>query len=191
MVESDFRITCPLFGQKEACDIDNCPRYLVNVRVLSSGGKLSGEGWCLERRIRHFKSIAFENIERTPVATVAKGADCEPTKIAPPDLANVEDCRRFVSDLAETIEREYKSKIHNHGQAVDYILTGAKSGDLFFEDCKIARQIRTDRNWERSTFFNYSKPKHLPKPKNLRKAARKRATQKKTTKVLKMLARWR
>lgn len=109
------------------------------------------------------------------------------TKIAAPDLADAADCKRFISELAETIEREYKSKIHNHGQAVDYILTGAKSCDLFFEDCKIARQIRTDRNWERSTFFNYSKPKHLPKPKNLRKAARKRATQKKTWEELKRL----
>ena len=116
-----------------------------------------------------------------------RDSDEELTKIAKPELSDLTDCKRFVSELAETIEREYKSKIHNHGQAVDYILTGAKSGDLFFEDCKIARQIRTDRNWERSTFFNYSKPKHLPKPKNLRKAARKRATQKRTWEELKKL----
>ena len=111
-----------------------------------------------------------------------------PTKIAAPDLADAADCRRFISELAETIEREYQTKIHNHRQAVNYILTGAKSGDLFYEDCKIARQIKVDRNWEYATFFNYSKPKHLPKPKNLRKAARKRATQKKTRKELKRLA---
>ena len=62
-----------------------------------------------------------------------------------------------------------------------------KLSDLFHEDCKIARHIRADRNWEYSTFFNYSKPKRLPKPRNLRKAARKRATQKKSREDLVVL----
>ena len=125
----------------------------------------------------------------TPAVEPPQAAEeFERTKIAPPNLADMDDCKRFISELCETLEREYCTRLHTHNQAVDYILTEAKAGELYFDDCKLARRIRKDRNWERSTFFNYSKPKRLPKPKNLRKAARKRATQKMTRKDLKRLA---
>ncbi len=48
-------VLCPKRGDE--CDIDSCPRYLVNVEITSSRGRRTANGFCLERGSRYITGV--------------------------------------------------------------------------------------------------------------------------------------
>lgn len=107
--------------------------------------------------------------------------------IPPPDLSDRKDCIRFLQILYQRLRRENSGRIHSESEAVNYILEEAGPKDLFYPECKLARTIKKNRNWEYSSFTTYCKSTPSPKPKNLRRAAKKRATQKKIRRDIELL----
>jgi len=95
------------------------------------------------------------------------------TDIFMPKLHDVADCRRFCHALYVEVRQHLAERVHSETQAVSYILDGAVKGGLFYKDCLLARRIMRDRGWSRCTFTTYCKRSELPKPRNLRRAAKK------------------
>lgn len=110
--------------------------------------------------------------------------DCEPRmpklKIEAPDMADLDSCKFYCSRLYWQIREKLVKMIHSETQAVDYILDGCQKGEIYYKECKVARQIRDDRNWKKSTFLTHAKKDiGRPTPKTLKRAAKKQATEKK------------
>lgn len=101
-----------------------------------------------------------------------------------PDMADREDCKRYLREAYQFLREHYVTKIHTETQAINYILTEAKKGGAYFAMCKKCREIKEAYNWERSTFANYCKTT-AAKPKGLKRAAKGRAKKRQVTRDLK------
>lgn len=108
------------------------------------------------------------------------------SNIAPPNLSDSNDCKRYLREVYALLRTHYKDRIHSESEAINYMLIGAKEGDAYIELCKTCRQIKEYYNWERGTFMTYCKQK-APKPKGLKVAAKARAKKRSITRDLKGL----
>lgn len=95
-----------------------------------------------------------------------------------PDLASIEDCKRFLRDLCAALLRDLPNRLHNRPQAAKYILSDVKPGELYYDDCMKARQIQKDNAWQFETFKQYLKPAPIMKPRTMAKSDKTKAKKK-------------
>lgn len=117
-----------------------------------------------------------------PIRALTASGDIDYSKllIEKPDLHDLDSCKTYVSRLYWTLRDKRKDKIHSETQALNFILRECSVGDLYYNDCLLARKIQKDRNWAEATFKKHAKSTiKSPTPKTLKRAAKKRATKKK------------
>jgi len=129
--------------------------------------------------------VAKELEKRT--STVATGPIVHTTKIASPDFKKRDSCEMFCKRLFAELKEKKEDSLHTAREIVYYMLHGAKEGELYYDDCLVARRIQKEWNWELPTFTTYCKRKNIPTPKGISRAAKKRSTQKRVRRDLRGL----